>query len=478
MQNKNTRRGFTQINKNVVICPPCGESQGQRPQSRKVGMREPGKGVVNKETLLDNPPSALRATSPTLGGKSTTRGFILRRHAELVSASSRSIKGFTLIELLVVVLIIGILAAVAVPQYQKAVLKSRYATLMPIAKAMADAQEVYYLNKGYYAQDDEKDLLDVSSAATEKSSVALSQTDGYDYVLAQHTDIPQAHYIMYQKHSTNYPAEIHCEAQTNDTLANWLCKEAFQGKEITHGSLSAGYTTYVLSGSENGIYYTALEQKAKDLCGSNCEYIVDEENQTITTCDTNYASIQNGNCIPYAASGGSSIATSVSCPNGAQLCVYSYEGRATLENGYNHTYDKDGQLISTIGCSSYEQGTCTATTVSTNLGGGAFLTQSRTCKVGGVSADGLTCEGGYSSGVDILSLSSGQMEKYKVYQYDAEGTLTGSQFINPQEKFSYLMVHNEALDGTITTSRLGSTCAASNYYYGLSPSGITCVRKK
>jgi prepilin-type N-terminal cleavage/methylation domain-containing protein len=72
---------------------------------------------------------------------------VLYSHKELKRAS----RGFTFIELLVVVLIIGILAAIALPQYQTTSLKSRLLSTMPILRAYRDAQDRHRLATDAYA---------------------------------------------------------------------------------------------------------------------------------------------------------------------------------------------------------------------------------------------------------------------------------------------------------------------------------------
>ena len=68
-------------------------------------------------------------------------------------------KGFTLLELLVVVIIIGILTAIALPQYQRATAKANLTSVISYVKPVAEAQERYFLTNGKYTND--STLLDV-----------------------------------------------------------------------------------------------------------------------------------------------------------------------------------------------------------------------------------------------------------------------------------------------------------------------------
>lgn len=74
-------------------------------------------------------------------------------------------RGFTLIELLVVVLIISILAAVALPQYNKAVAKTRAVEIISILNAGEKAMNAWILANGY--KDAGVDDLDIQIPITD-----------------------------------------------------------------------------------------------------------------------------------------------------------------------------------------------------------------------------------------------------------------------------------------------------------------------
>jgi general secretion pathway protein G len=68
-------------------------------------------------------------------------------------SAPRAARGFTLIELLVVVAIIGVLAAIAVGQYQRAIQKSKEAVLKENLFVMRTAIHQYFADKGKYPFD-------------------------------------------------------------------------------------------------------------------------------------------------------------------------------------------------------------------------------------------------------------------------------------------------------------------------------------
>jgi prepilin-type N-terminal cleavage/methylation domain-containing protein len=59
-------------------------------------------------------------------------------------------KGFTLIELLIVVVIIGILAAIAIPKFQNTKGKANAAALRSDIRNLATAEEAYFYDNGVY----------------------------------------------------------------------------------------------------------------------------------------------------------------------------------------------------------------------------------------------------------------------------------------------------------------------------------------
>jgi len=98
-------------------------------------------------------------------------------------------KGFSLLELLVVILIIGILAAIALPQYQRATEKAKMAEAVILLKAIAEAQQRYYMVHNKYLTCTETDQLDIDFGNFTNASYPAcggKQSDNFIYITSNY----------------------------------------------------------------------------------------------------------------------------------------------------------------------------------------------------------------------------------------------------------------------------------------------------
>jgi len=140
--------------------------------------------------------------------------------------------GFTLLELLVVVLIIGILAAIALPQYKMATGKTKLSELKTITRTLNEAASIYFLTHGAYT--DKLNNLDVQIPQGDIScAVYLSDNNvscsrnifgvTIAYYVKKQSNKPVFCYVIGSS-SQKHPANILCAQDTNST--NPTCWES------------------------------------------------------------------------------------------------------------------------------------------------------------------------------------------------------------------------------------------------------------
>ena len=154
----------------------------------------------------------------------------------------RERRGFTLIELLVVVLIIGILASVALPQYNKAVTKARITEAWSFIDAAEKAMELYLLEQDGYPNETknlmnglEKELsIDMTSFGALASGLQFSSgnwsghieilSDGWNVYLVSN----KSSAYIYDTHPKNSAANKYC--QYNENKGKEICEAFVSGR--------------------------------------------------------------------------------------------------------------------------------------------------------------------------------------------------------------------------------------------------------
>ncbi len=148
-------------------------------------------------------------------------------------------RAFTLIELLVVVLIIGILAAIAVPQYQKAVMRSRFSEMVLHNDAIVKAQKAYFMANGRYTEN----LNDLDIILPQGHSCYMSFTGSWVWTnctLYKGTKrLASLQTILQPRNQTDC-----CSSSETDYAADYLCSDLMKRKNYSVEGEGASHCFY------------------------------------------------------------------------------------------------------------------------------------------------------------------------------------------------------------------------------------------
>lgn len=151
----------------------------------------------------------------------------------------RNKQGFTLIELLVVVLIIGVLAAMALPQYRVAVGMSRASTMYAFMRGVDQAQQAFYMANNRYATTFDSLSVGIPPGFTKTDEKTIRKGRMECWLMTEHGNaeisikcVEEIIGVVLEKyHNQNYYL---CWAATNTELNKQICRN-LSGKDEANG---------------------------------------------------------------------------------------------------------------------------------------------------------------------------------------------------------------------------------------------------